>query len=650
MDKAAPYAGANWTDNDNFRNDLQDANCRFVNDRTNASLERDLTGGWFDAGDYNKYTTFANSTVHMLLSAYEDNPAIFTDDWNLPESGNGIPDLLDEIKWELDWLLKMTNDDGTAIIKMGSISYSENVSAPPSANTDPRYYGPTCTSASINVAGMFAHAARIYDGLPGMTDFVTALETKAVAAWDYVEPLIENDQLETNCDDGTIKSGDADRDVDEQREDALAAAIFLFDHFGDSKYNDYIVANLNDAEPIQSNFWSGYKMPLNDALLEYTAMNGADASTRTTILNSVTTASSNNWNGFFGFNDDDLYRAFMPEWAYHWGSNLPKSGFGVLNLLLNKHNINPGSADDYTLKAAEQIHYFHGVNPQGLVYLSNLYDIGGDRCINEIYHGWFNDGTDWDNTQTSLYGPAPGYVTGGPNRNYTANSSLLPPYGQPDQKSYLDFNTDFPDNSWEISEPAIYYQAFYFRLISNFANMEAPLSVDWYEPLWGTHKEGKNDLFWITSQEVNNSHFEIQRSADGQNWSKIGKVNARNNPLDTSRYAFKDKQPLKGLNYYRLRQVDHDDTFEYSNVITIKNKSIATLKVMPNPTQDLVNVFSNIEKGRIHILDVTGASLLSQFINSSNTSLSLAELPKGIYFIRLMDFNGHQIVEKLFKW
>ncbi|MEO0473826.1 MAG: glycoside hydrolase family 9 protein, partial [Bacteroidota bacterium] len=141
MAKAAPYAEANWTDTNNFLNALQDANCRYVNDPGNAGLEKDLRGGWFDAGDYNKYVTFAFGAVHDLLAAYEQFPNAFSDSWNIPESGNGIPDVLDELKWELDWLLRMANPDGSVIIKMGSIDYADNAAAPPSANTDPRYYG-----------------------------------------------------------------------------------------------------------------------------------------------------------------------------------------------------------------------------------------------------------------------------------------------------------------------------------------------------------------------------------------------------------------------------------------------------------------------------------------------------------------------------
>lgn len=647
MAKESPYAESNWVDGNNFENALQDANCRYVYDINNAGLEKDLTGGWFDAGDYNKYITFSSSAVHQLLAAYEDNPDIFTDDWNIPESGNGIPDLLDEVKWELDWLLKMTNDDGTAIIKMGSIDYAENAAAPPSANTDQRYYGPTCTSASIAVAGMFAHAARIYDDFIGLEGFVTELETKAEATWDYVEPLIESDQLETNCDDGTIKSGDADRSVDEQKEEALAAAIYLFSHFGTSGYNDYVIAHINDAEMIQTDFWSGYDLSLQEAMLEYSIDPDGDGTTKATITNSITTAVTNNWNGFYGFNEDDLYRSYMPGWAYHWGSNLPKAGFGILNLLLNKYDINSGSADDYLKKAKEQVHYFHGVNPQGLVYLSNMYDLGADKCINEIYHTWFADGTDWDNAETSFYGPAPGFVTGGSNKDYTANTSLLPPYNQPDQKSYLDFNTNWPDNSWEITEPAIYYQAFYIRLLTNFVNSEGPLAVEWLDPLQAYFSEGNVILKWSTANEFSLDHFEVQRSSDGQNWGKIGIVSANTTTSSSSNYSFIDRDPFPGVNYYRLKEVDANRIYTFSNIASIENRVLNTFLIHPNPSNNQIIVTSNIENARIEILNTEGEILKSLLTQNPRTEINISDLSTGIYFVSILDQNGNKQVRKL---
>ena len=105
--KEKPYAEEPWTDGAAFIGPGQDKEARYVNDKENASMAKNLSGGWMDAGDYNKYVTFAGSAVHMLLTAYEQNPKIFSDDFNIPESGNGIPDLIDEVKYELDWIKKM---------------------------------------------------------------------------------------------------------------------------------------------------------------------------------------------------------------------------------------------------------------------------------------------------------------------------------------------------------------------------------------------------------------------------------------------------------------------------------------------------------------------------------------------------------------
>jgi len=104
MAKSLPYAEADWVDGTNF---VQDQSARYIEDPANTALYRDVSGGWFDAGDYNKYVNYTNSTMHDLLWAYQQAPDVFSDNWNIPESGNGIPDIIDEIKWEVDWLLKI---------------------------------------------------------------------------------------------------------------------------------------------------------------------------------------------------------------------------------------------------------------------------------------------------------------------------------------------------------------------------------------------------------------------------------------------------------------------------------------------------------------------------------------------------------------
>ena len=469
--KEEPFAQGPWTDGTSFDGAFQDYQCRYIYDVSNSSLEKDLSGGWFDAGDFNKYVTFANSAVHNLLWAYRENPQAFGDDENIPESGNGIPDILDEIKWEIDWLLKMNNPDGSTHIKMGSRNYGENKSYPPSANTDPRYYGPTCTAASIAVAGMFAHAATVFQDFPAWESYAEELRDRAETSWAYVSPRLASNQLETACDDGSIVAGDADWEVAQQREQAVASATFLYELTGASIYNQHIIANARDTEPLAVNFWGPYKFPLNDALLLYTQLPNKDADLARDISNSLQTDASNNYNGFFGFNDMDLFRAYMPDWSYHWGSNSSKAGFGVLNQLLVTYGIAENNAESFRQKTLGQLHYFHGVNPLGMVHLSNMYQFGAEHCVNQIYHQWFAHESPWDDALASPYGPAPGFVTGGPNKDFTV-SSLSPPTGQPPQKAYLDFN-EIPTQSWEITEPAIYYQAIYVRLLANFVNRDS---------------------------------------------------------------------------------------------------------------------------------------------------------------------------------
>jgi hypothetical protein len=464
--KDAIYAGTKWADGNNFLGPLQDANCRPIYDPNNASLERDMVGGWFDAGDYNKYVTFTWATLTDLLHAYIENPMAFGDASGIPESGNGYPDLFDELQWELDWLKRMSNPDGSVHIKLGSQNYSQNVANPPSANSDPRFYGPTCTSASATVAAVFSLAALVFEDIASLHAYGIDLRARAEACFDYVLPYYNSNTLETNCDNGAIVSGDADVSADIQKDMLLCAAVYLFEGTGNSTYLQFITNNYAGTSLMTSGYWSPDHSELQDALLYYTQLPNAEPNSKAAILASATAAATNNWNDFFGWTDADLYRAFMPDWSYHWGSNRPKADYATLNLRLAGLGI--ASPADLARKAAEQVHYFHGVNPLGLVYLSNMYAYGADNSVNEIYHTWFADGSVYDHALSSPNGPAPGYLVGGPNRTY-GNTNYAPPYGQPAEKSYLDYNTGFPANSWEISEPAIYYQASYVRLLAHYA-------------------------------------------------------------------------------------------------------------------------------------------------------------------------------------
>jgi endoglucanase len=458
--KEEPYADARWTDSETYLDKGQDSEARFVDDRENAELERDLSGGWFDAGDQNKYVTFANAPVHQLLTAFEENPEAFTDDFNIPESGNGVPDVLDEVKWELEWLKKMQNDDGGVLIKMGEIDYSSV--SPLSKDKRPRFYAPVCSSSSIDTASMFAHAALVFAKIPELESEVADLQDRAIRAYDWYETNSKRD----DCDSGVIHAGDADRNIIEQEASKVVAAIYLFALTGEERFHDAmlrgyrVTAPFNDGELPR---WSMYLPEQGDALLYYTRLDNAKPLVVKAILDEKMRQAKDISPDIYGYRpEQDLYRAYMRDESFHWGGNYPHAALGNTNLDFVHYQLELDTKT-YEDKALGIVNYFHGVNPLNMVYLTNMYDYGAEYSANEIYHLWFKDGSIWDNALTSERGPAPGYVPGGPNASFTGDSS--PPIGEPVQKAYRDWNGNV---SYEITEPAIYYQAAYVRLLANF--------------------------------------------------------------------------------------------------------------------------------------------------------------------------------------
>lgn len=465
--KRTPYAASCWTDEPAYMGPDQDTRARDITDRDNTGKIRDVSGGWFDAGDTNKYVTFASQPVHQLLSAYQESPAAFTDDFNIPESGNGLPDVLDEVRWEIAWLKKMQYADGSAALKVGEIVYAAG--APPSSDRNTRYYIPGCTSSTIALAGMLAHASHVFAAIPALKSEAADLQTRAVAAWQNYQ---NHPTKQTRCDTGIVHAGNADQSERDQQAAAAVAAIYLFAATGDSAYDRYVQAHYRDLQPYHDFGWSRYKPEQGEALLFYTTLPAADAGLRRTIL-ADKLSDIHAGNQVYGLQPEhDLYRAYMPEAQYHWGSNNPRAGYGNSNIDVVTYAIDPDNAGSYTTRALDTLHYFHGVNPFATVYLSNMYAYGATQSLNQIYHVWFANKTRWSDARSSECGPAPGYIPGGPNYQAAKDGvpdSLRPPVGQPPQKSYRDWNMADPDKSWTVTEPAIYYQSGYIKLLAKFA-------------------------------------------------------------------------------------------------------------------------------------------------------------------------------------
>ena len=113
----------------------------------------DTTGGWHDAGDYNKYVSNAGVTVGVMLLAYQHFPsALASLQLNIPEANNQLPDYLDELKFELDWLLKMQRPDGAVYHKVSTLNFGGFIM--PENETTPRYLASPSSIATADFAAM----------------------------------------------------------------------------------------------------------------------------------------------------------------------------------------------------------------------------------------------------------------------------------------------------------------------------------------------------------------------------------------------------------------------------------------------------------------------------------------------------------------
>ncbi|MBL7920945.1 MAG: glycoside hydrolase family 9 protein [Bacteroidia bacterium] len=475
--KTTSNATVAWADAACHAGTQQDTDCRLYNN-SNVSTSKNLSGGWHDAGDYNKYVNFTWSTLTDLLLAYEENPTVWMDNYNIPESGNGIPDILDEIKYELDWLLKMQQSNGSVLSVVGGGALS-----PPSTDVAFRKYGPANTSAALTCAAMFALAAMQYTAA-SQTAYATTLQTAAINAYNWA---VANPNVTFN-NTGLLAAGEQEIAAYDLAARKVCAAVYLYALTGTASYKSFVDANYTNIHLLQWTFAYPFEGPEQDALLYYTKTPGATASVKTAILNAYTgSMQSNNADNLPAYtNKTDAYRAWLANNNYTWNSNQTKSKQGNMFLAMNQYSLNSANATNYTNAASGFVHYFHGVNPLSKTYLSNMGSYGAENSVTQFYHGWFKDGSAlWDEVGVSTYGPPPGYIPGGPNPGYALDAccpngcgspsnnalcltNVTPPMGQPIQKSYKDFNNDWPVNSWTISEAGIYTNAAYVRLLSKF--------------------------------------------------------------------------------------------------------------------------------------------------------------------------------------
>lgn len=233
-------------------------------------------------------------------------------------------------------------------------------------------------------------------------------------------------------------------------------------------------------------------------------------------------------------------------------------------------------------------------------------------------------------------------VTGGAVSIENFDVSKLAIYGEDgsgDENEALRFTYTIVDEAGVKSDPVAYTISTTHPLPIQLVSFDA------------TKKGQVAVLDWITAAEENNSGFDIERSVDGINWNKIGftVTQAENgNSSATLNYQFLDEQPMSGANFYRLKQVDFDGSFEYSIVRQLVfDRSKNAVIVYPNPAQDYVIVDGLNSKATIHVINAVGQEVLKQISESNTMKLQINQLPSGMYYIHVLQDGVEVQVEKV---
>ena len=158
------------------------------------------------------------------------------------------------------------------------------------------------------------------------------------------------------------------------------------------------------------------------------------------------------------------------------------------------------------------------------------------------------------------------------------------------------------------------------------------------------------NLNWSTANEVNTKEFVIERGTGSGDFTVIGTI-ASANTTGTHNYNFEDASALAGTSYYRIKQVDRDGKFAYSDVEKVSIDGSLSLSVYPNPTANVLNVsYASATNASLKVFNLQGQSVISQAVPSGSalTNVSVASLASGIYYV-VLNNDGKESVVKFIK-
>jgi len=449
----------------------------------------DVTGGWHDAGDYGRYIVPAAKTVADLLIAYEKNPELFGDDLGIPESGNKIPDVLDEVRYELEWMLKMQNKEtGGVYHKVSCENFPGYVL--PEKEKDTLIVTPVSTTATADFCASMAMAYEWYKDID--KEFADKCLVAAESAWGFLEK--NPDLIFANPKD--IKTGDyGDKsDVDER----YWAAAQMYRATGDTKYEEAFLSYAGTKGKSGLD-WSTVGAYGNIAYLtmdKELQHEEAYEVAKSALLKEAATALKTAETTPYG----------VAISSYAWGSNMTIANCGMI---LQTAAMIDDSAD-YKKAANEQLNYLFGKNPCGTSFLTG--------------YGTVSPVAPHHRPSMALEKCVPGMLVGGVNSNLEDPAALGLLEDAPPAKCFID-NAE----SYSTNEITIYWNSPLVALLAGVLTDDAP-SVE-PGPSEPGDKEGtygdldNNDKVELTDLTLLSLHL-IGDSLLGEDVLKYADVNA----------------------------------------------------------------------------------------------------------------------------
>lgn len=387
-----------------------------------------VSGGWHDAGDYGRYVVPGAQTVQDLLMTYEDFPEIWNgpdaDNMGIPESGNGIPDILDEARYELDWLLMMQDEQSGGVYhKLTCLDFPGFVM--PQEETEALYLAPISTAATADFAAVMAKSSQVYKDIDPA--FADACLDASLKAWGYLE--VTNKKVFSNPEDVLTGEYADGQDKDER----FWAAAELYKITQEEKYKVLL------EETMELYILQGYGWQEMGSYGLHAYLSLDESLQNPTYVDKIKQMVVEKADKLLAAAEADGYGAAIV--TYNWGSNLTICS-NARTLMFAAQLTGDNKYNDC---ATHQLQYILGENALSYCYVTGY---GSLYSLNVHHRPCIVTGK-----------VMKGMVVGGPNQNLEDPFAKALLADMPPAKCYLDNNQSFSTNEVTIywNSPFIYF-------------------------------------------------------------------------------------------------------------------------------------------------------------------------------------------------